>query len=379
MPRRPRLLGQRVLHAAGFCVPKRANGSSCTRDVECAFGFCTDGVCCSSRCDGQCEFCHGQNTAGTCTAVVGEPLPGRAACGAIKQRRFLHDGEVRRRRAPPVQPSEIQCGAYACESGRCKRSCTPRTSSEDCAPGAICQDGRCVQTERCDPSDCIPYACDGGACVTRCTSSLECAGGHNCTSKGACVRRADAGWFRLRVQRRHTADGAVGLVAAAHYSPWVHAAGGGAPDRLGSARGRDDRTRRGLGPGYYWTLDDDDVRQAARRGAELRTHDRVRSVADCLGHRLADGRACGSGARALLGGRFRVLRRIGEGGMGAVYEVVDPDGQPSRGQGHQRRDRREDHAARFPAAWLRTRIGSARSGASSAKLQRPEKFRVNTW
>jgi serine/threonine-protein kinase len=29
----------------------------------------------------------------------------------------------------------------------------------------------------------------------------------------------------------------------------------------------------------------------------------------------------------LLGGRFRVLRRIGEGGMGAVYEIVDPDGQ----------------------------------------------------
>jgi hypothetical protein len=37
---------------------------------ECASGFCANGVCCDSACDGACESCNQPRTTGQCT-----PLP----------------------------------------------------------------------------------------------------------------------------------------------------------------------------------------------------------------------------------------------------------------------------------------------------------------
>jgi hypothetical protein len=38
----------------GACVPV---GDSCTSGGDCASGFCVDGVCCESACDGPCQAC----------------------------------------------------------------------------------------------------------------------------------------------------------------------------------------------------------------------------------------------------------------------------------------------------------------------------------
>lgn len=51
-----------------------APGTSCGGDAECAGGFCTDGVCCGSRCDGNCESC---SAAGACV-----PAPSTTVCRA---------------------------------------------------------------------------------------------------------------------------------------------------------------------------------------------------------------------------------------------------------------------------------------------------------
>ncbi len=189
--------------SAGNCIPKRPIESPCRTDDECASGFCTDGVCCKSRCDGQCEFCRGRNTVGICTAVVGDPAPGRAACqppaagNACATARC--DGHAR-----GCVETILECGAYACDQGRCKRGCTRATSAGDCAADAVCIDppGRCIQTAICEgdhlllapgdvPVDCTPYRCDpASGCRSQCSSGLECASGYRCNSRGECVRRA---------------------------------------------------------------------------------------------------------------------------------------------------------------------------------------------
>src|SRR4051794_2508881 len=47
---------------------KHALGETCTSADECDSGFCVDGVCCNTACDGQCQACDTQ-TLGTCAVV----------------------------------------------------------------------------------------------------------------------------------------------------------------------------------------------------------------------------------------------------------------------------------------------------------------------
>jgi hypothetical protein len=44
------------------------DGDPCTTPNECTSGFCTDGLCCASACDGTCEACNVVDSEGTCTA-----------------------------------------------------------------------------------------------------------------------------------------------------------------------------------------------------------------------------------------------------------------------------------------------------------------------
>ena len=61
----------------GDCVDGRAcvNGScglkeqACTADAECLSGFCAQGICCQSRCDGTCQSCALAGSIGICRPV----------------------------------------------------------------------------------------------------------------------------------------------------------------------------------------------------------------------------------------------------------------------------------------------------------------------
>ena len=53
-------------------------GAACERDLECASGFCVDGVCCDSRCGELCATCAAPDALGTCG-----PAPNDEACGAL--------------------------------------------------------------------------------------------------------------------------------------------------------------------------------------------------------------------------------------------------------------------------------------------------------
>jgi MYXO-CTERM domain-containing protein len=56
--------GAQICDAEGFC--RRADGETCAEGGDCASGFCVDGVCCETACDGQCDKCNEPGTAGQC-------------------------------------------------------------------------------------------------------------------------------------------------------------------------------------------------------------------------------------------------------------------------------------------------------------------------
>lgn len=59
-------------HCAGtanLCIADRsiANGQKCYGALDCKSGFCVDGVCCDTSCQGDCRACNLSGTTGTCT------------------------------------------------------------------------------------------------------------------------------------------------------------------------------------------------------------------------------------------------------------------------------------------------------------------------
>jgi hypothetical protein len=106
----------------------------CSTGAECGLGFCVDGVCCDSLCDGVCESCKGASTGGTdgvCAAVTTDTDPdddcvgaelcgvGGCACGD-----GVHDGDE----------TGTDCGG----------SCAPCAIDDPCSIDADCESGFCV-------------------------------------------------------------------------------------------------------------------------------------------------------------------------------------------------------------------------------------------
>lgn len=104
------------------------NGTLCTDGRDCASGFCVDGYCCNSACDGQCE---------TCSALYGAPEHG--TCGPVTAGTECDDGNT-------CTQSDVCTAEGICQgepiAGACL--CPPGTSSPDgseltgCVP---CEDG----------------------------------------------------------------------------------------------------------------------------------------------------------------------------------------------------------------------------------------------
>ncbi len=132
--------------AGTFTVALRLpNGAGCQVDAQCDSTHCVDAVCCNANCDGQCETCSGDTTAGMCVRLkAGQPVGGRTPC--------THAG--------------LDCGG-SCTGAK---SCTYPDSSTICDPIA-----RCLSSTTSQDS----MACDGaGSCAhaltTTCVAPLVC-------------------------------------------------------------------------------------------------------------------------------------------------------------------------------------------------------------
>lgn len=186
---------------SGKCVRQQPNGVACTRDEACATGFCIDGTCCESKCDGQCQACDVPGQAGKCVAVAGKPHGTRAACATDTNACGSKICDGSNTASCAGTPA---CGNYGCDKSTlvCKSSCA---NNADCASGFECKDGTCVpQTSKCSSdltqlistdgtkADCAPYICRDGGCLPSCKSSSDCQGGFTCDASEKCVAPAAA-------------------------------------------------------------------------------------------------------------------------------------------------------------------------------------------
>ena len=162
--------------SAGICVPKLANGASCSLSEQCFNNHCVDGFCCDGGCDGQCEACDVAGKQGTCSPVSGSPHGGRAECAGTGTCAGTCDGVETRSCTFPG--TSVTCTQPSCMVG----IATDRAGCN----GA----GGCAEPER---KDCAPYRCGETSCRSTCETSSDCYPTHICKSGVCKLREEDAG------------------------------------------------------------------------------------------------------------------------------------------------------------------------------------------
>jgi hypothetical protein len=188
--------GQLFVNVAGVMssgasveIEPAASAVPCTYDVECATGFCADGVCCNARCDGSCEGCSKARKLGGDDGVCGPVPPGKD----IKGRCLLKLGD------PCTEKDE--CGPNFCSQGVCCDStcegqclsCNQAGRAGKCsainegACGAACDGDHTLKQLGAPDIDCAPYKCAGPQCTTTCNSARDCVAPAVCSLEGRCV------------------------------------------------------------------------------------------------------------------------------------------------------------------------------------------------
>lgn len=160
--------GANACDANGTC--KKHLGGACADAADCASGFCIDGVCCDTLCDGLCAACRGDlkvdGVSGTCG--------------------FAKEGSDTRDDCLADEPTTCQRDGTCDGAGRCKKyakgtSCGADVCSGNRAVARVC-DGIGGCGEAAVGIDCAPYVCDlsKGACTDSCARDVDCTGFATC-------------------------------------------------------------------------------------------------------------------------------------------------------------------------------------------------------
>lgn len=153
-------------------------GQTCTPGVDvCASGFCVDGVCCESACEGECNRCNGA-VPGTCAPAAAGTNP-RNLCKADTQSPCGLDGTCDGAGACRLSPKGKVCAQPTCTQGML-------TNAATCDGAGACG----APTTRA----CAPYACNaqGNGCASICTPASGCAPAVSCVS-GSCGKVGQGG------------------------------------------------------------------------------------------------------------------------------------------------------------------------------------------
>jgi hypothetical protein len=203
------------------CKPDLAQGEACSRGAQCQSGFCVDGVCCATSCEGTCQACASAlkqdgGPDGVCAPALldtdphedcsDEPLIGcdrNGSCDGKGACALFAAGTVCQ---PPVCESDGEggfrvgvfscdgsgsclagqgapCGVFGCQQGACKTSCG---TDADCAEKGYCAGGTCLPRKDLGASCGAPRECLGGLCVDGVCCSSPCDGPcEACNKEGA--------------------------------------------------------------------------------------------------------------------------------------------------------------------------------------------------
>ncbi len=181
------------------CLTGKRDGDSCISHSECGSGFCNDGVCCSSACEGTCESCNTVNTGrtnGVCHMVKDGHNWDDCATDVLNQPCGF-TGQCNGAGACHIQPRNTVCESKTCQNGTvfsealCDGlgTCNPGGPEQNCGQYS-CRNGQCLQS--CDgdedcASDFVCYrVADSGICTDKKLNGVVCSGGHQCAS-GHCV------------------------------------------------------------------------------------------------------------------------------------------------------------------------------------------------
>lgn len=182
-------VGGVLSRGVSVAIDPAAKAVVCAFDAECSSGFCTDGVCCDRRCDGNCEGCSAARKTSGDDGVCGPVPPGRDIAG----RCFRGPGE-------PCKEA-LECATRFCAQGVCCDSsctgecqaCNQASLAGTCSPikegacGAACDGDHTLQQTGSADVDCAPYKCEGPRCRTTCASVRDCVAPSVCTLDGLCA------------------------------------------------------------------------------------------------------------------------------------------------------------------------------------------------
>ena len=195
--------GTKLDAPSGMGVPTPlSTGAKCTDDTQCTLGFCVDGVCCDSRCSGQCQACAETSSVGTCTTVPsGDPRGTRTPCTGTGKCKGQCDGSSAT--ACKMPGNTTVCQTESCIDGQhtpesvCNGSGTcPGQTASTCSAGSCATDnsGKCLGS--CTSSSCPTgqYCASTGACAPKkangtgntCTTGAECSSTHCASTDGIC-------------------------------------------------------------------------------------------------------------------------------------------------------------------------------------------------
>ncbi len=158
-----------------------AIGLACSTGIDCARGYCVNGVCCDSACTGLCQACSAVAKGGGTNGICGNVIPGKTP-------------------TPSTQcAANPPCGLDGtCNGGGACRLFGPNTT---CGSGTTCSNGQ-LSGQSCDGfgncvtksgQSCAPYAsCTGNMCATSCTTDANCTTGNFCLA-GKCTEKLNLG------------------------------------------------------------------------------------------------------------------------------------------------------------------------------------------
>ncbi len=156
----------------GSCGEKM-KGANCTKNADCASGFCADGVCCNVACGGGCVSCALTDRKGTCWPIDRGAADPRGQC--------VDQG------APTCGSTGTCDGFGGCEKYAAETVCI----AASCTGTRRNTPGTCDGRGTCRPQgvqNCSPFLCAAGACTQSCATDGDCESGHACVA-GQCGKK----------------------------------------------------------------------------------------------------------------------------------------------------------------------------------------------